>query len=413
MAEPLILDLDTIKSYAWHLKVMGAYVQQPVPSIVGLDKSSIISSNDAAALYPTSIIYSNIGFDTIRHRVYDPFIVSNIINLLENVFKNKKENPTVIQSAVFGFKNALDSILKDYFKNKSVQNKKEAREFTLEYYPMLLNKLLKYSGNLQDIFEPKNDHTYYLLKSCLYPILETITWLNPQNRGYNQMLVEYVFFHDDFVKKPRDIYIFIDINSTKTKFKKLSFDEGLTLFKNYIVNPYGILFDKHKDNLAYDVELLMEALSKRRVVKNQMLVLYSLVEHWDKLSKETLEYIYSLEEGETISFEMADKILDEIHDTENREKRIKSLSEVEWFFKGLKMEPKDFAKLRASQLNIVQLGIKVAANSAYGIFGLITWPFASPLIGNAITNAGKIYGIKLFQAVTVDILEQKEKLTET
>jgi DNA polymerase elongation subunit (family B) len=76
------------------------------------------------------------------------------------------------------------------------------------------------------------------------------------------------------------------------------------------------------------------------------------------------------------------------------------------------MEPKEFARLRASQLNIVQLGIKVAANSAYGIFGLITWPFASPLIGNAITNAGKIYGIKLFQAVTVDILEQKEKLAD-
>ena len=406
------LDSDIIKQYGWHLKVLGAYVQQPVPSIVGLDRYTLISSNDAAALYPTGIIFSNIGFDTIRHRVYDPFIIKNIVQLIEKVFEVKKNDPTAVKSAIFGFRSALDQVLKEYFKTKSVPNKKDAREFTLAYYPILLEKILAYDGKLKDIFEPKDDKTYYLLKSCLYPILETITWLSPQNRGYNQMLVEYVFFNENFKQKPRDIYVFMDINSTKTQFKKLEFNEGITLFKKYIVNPYGILFDKHEDNLAYDVELLMEALSKRRIIKNQMLVLYTLVKHWEKLSKETLEYIYSLKDQESIVPEMADKILTEINDSENREKRVKSLSEVEWFFKSLKMEPKEFARLRASQLNIVQLGIKVAANSAYGIFGLITWPFASPLIGNAITNAGKIYGIKLFQAVTVDILEQKEKLAD-
>jgi DNA polymerase elongation subunit (family B) len=406
------LDSDNIKQYGWHLKVLGAYVQQPVPAIVGLDKFTLISSNDAAALYPTGIIFSNIGFDTIRHRVYDPFIIKNIIGLIEKVFEVKDRDPTAIKSAIFGFKSALDQVLKEYFKTKSVQNKKEARLVTLEYYPILLEKILSYNGKLEDIFEPKDDKTYYLLKSCLYPILETITWLSPQNRGYNQMLVEYVFFNENFKQKQRDIYVFMDINSTKTQFKKLEFNEGITLFKKYIVNPYGILFDKHEDNLAYDVELLMEALSKRRIIKNQMLVLYTLAKHWEKLSKETLEYIYSLKDQESIVPEMADKILTEINDSENREKRVKSLSEVEWFFKSLKIEPKEFARLRASQLNIVQLGIKVAANSAFGIFGLITWPFASPLIGNAITNAGKIYGIKLFQAVTVDILEQKEKLAD-
>jgi len=373
-----------------------------------LDLFTLISSNDAAALYPTGIIFSNIGFDTIRHRVYDPFIIKNIIGLIEKVFKVKHSDPTAINSAIFGFKNALDQVLKEYFKSKSVPNKKDAREFTLEYYPKLLKKILEYNGNLTDIFEPIDDKTYYLLRSCLYPILEAITWLSPQNRGYNQMMVEYVFFNDEFLKKPRDIYIFMEVNTTKLQFKKLSFEEGLTLFKKYIINPYGILFDKHKDNLAYDVELLIEALSKRRIIKNQMLVLESLSRHWDKLSKESLDYIYSLGTGEVISQEMANKILEDINDSENREKRIIALVGVEWYFKNLNMEPKAFASLRKAQLNIVQLGIKVAANSAYGIFGLSTWQFASPLIGNAITNAGKIYGIKLFQAVTVDILEKEE-----
>lgn len=404
--------MDNIKLYGWHLKVLGAYVQQPVPSIVGLDKNTLISSNDAAALYPTGIIFSNIGFDTIRHRVYDPFIIKNIIGLIEKVFEIKESDPTAINSAIFGFENALDQVLKEYFKTKSVQNKKDAREFTLAFYPKLLSKILRYEGKLEDIFEPKDDKTYYLLRSCLYPLLEAITWLSPQNRGYNQMMVEYVFFNDTFLQKPRDIYIFEEVNSTKLKFKKLTFEEGLTLFKKYIVNPYGILFDKHEDNLAYDVGLLIEALAKRRIIKNQMLVLEAITEHWDKLSKESLEDIYSLDAGEHLTKSSADRILTDIQDGEPREKRIKALTDVEWFFKDLKMEPKQFAVLRTSQLNIVQLGIKVAANSAYGIFGLITWPFASPLIGNAITNAGKIYGIKLFQAVTVNILGEKEKKYE-
>jgi DNA polymerase elongation subunit (family B) len=403
------LDQDMIKAYAWHLKVLGAYVQSPIPMIVGLDNNSIVASNDAAALYPTSIIYSNIGYDTIRHRIYDTFAVKNIIGLIENVFKVKSTNKTAISSAIFGFRSALDQILKEHFKIKSVQNKKEAREFTLEYYPLLLEKILTYNGDLKDIYEPKDDRTYYLLRSCLYPILETITWLNPNNRGYNQMMVEYVFFHEDFIKKPREIYMFHEVNSTKLQFKKLSFDEGLSLFNKYIVNPYGILFDKHKDNLAYDVELLIEALAERRIVKNQMLVLKSVVEHWNKLSEESLNYIYSLDDDGVLTSDQANKILEDINDTENREKRIKALIGVNWFYKRIQMKPKEFAKLRKSQLNIVQLGIKVAANSAYGIFGLITWPYASPLVGNAITNAGKIYGIKLFQAVTVDILEKKEK----
>jgi len=408
MADELEITPDIIKQYNWALKVMGAYVQQPNPAIVGLDQKTIISSNDAAALYPNGIIYSNIGFDTIRHRVYDTLVIRAIYNLITNAFEAKKSDPTAIKSAVDGFTNALDSLLKIYFKTKSIQNKKEAREFTLTYYPKLLRKILDYDGKLEDIFEPKNDETYYLLRSNIYPIFEAITWLHPGNKGYNKITVDYVFFNEQFLKKPQDIFLFMDVNSTKMKFKKLNFQEGINLFKKYIINPYGILFDKHENNLAYDVELLIEALAERKIYKNQMLVLGALIGQWDKLSRESLEYLYSLGDGGFINNEWANKILDEIHDTENREKRIIAICGVEWKFKVFDMEPKKYALLRESQLNIVQLGIKVAANSAYGIFGLSTWQFASPLIGNAITNAGKIYGIKLFQAVAVDILEGME-----
>lgn len=217
------------------------------------------------------------------------------------------------------------------------------------------------------------------------------------------MLVDYVFFNDKFLEKPRDVYMFKEINSTKSEFCIVPFEEGISIFQQYVVNPYGILFDKHKDNLAYDVELLMEALSRRRIVKNQMLVLKAIKTQWDNLSEKSLSYFYSTNSSLQLSREQADDILTEIKDSENREKRITSLMEVEWKMTQ-NQDLQKFIALRISQLNIVQLGIKVAANSAYGIFGLITWPFASPLIGNAITNAGKIYGIKLFQAVTVNTL---------
>jgi hypothetical protein len=232
-------------------------------------------------------------------------------------------------------------------------------------------------------------------------LIETITFLSPQNRGYNQLLVDYVFFNDRFLAKPRDIYIFSEINSTKTKFKKLNFNDGIKLFKNYIINPYGILFDKHTDKLAYDVELLMEALTRRRVIKNQMQVFKAVSKHWDKLSEDSLSYFYT-KDLMHLTETQAEKILNDINDSEDRDKRIQALTSFEFINQGNDVH--SFIDLRISQLNIVQLGIKVAANSAYGIFGLITWPFASPLIGNAITNAGKIYGIKLFQAVTVNTL---------
>ncbi len=403
------IDQDTIKKYAWHLKVMGAYVQQPVPAIVGLDERSIIGSADAAALYPTGIIHQNIGFDTIRHRVYDTAVVRKIFSLIADAFMRRADDPSAVRSAIFGFRNALELILKEYFKNKAVQNKKEAKEFTLEYYPFLLERLLSYKGKLEDIYSPIDDETYYLLKSCVYPIVETISWLSPQNAGYNQMLVDYVFFNEDFINKPRDIYMFSDINSTKTQFKIIPFQEGLATFKKYIINPYGILFDKHDDNLSYDVELLMEALSKRRTIKNQMQVLKAILKKWDSLSEESLSYFYTVN-LKNITKDQAISILIDIKDSEDRDKRVEALTSFEFNCPD-SSTIKTFIELRISQLNIVQLGIKVAANSAYGIFGLITWPFANPLIGNAITNAGKIYGIKLFQAVTVDTLNRIENRT--
>jgi len=242
------------------------------------------------------------------------------------------------------------------------------------------------------------------LKSCLYPLLETIFWLNPQNRGYNQAAVDYVLFNDEYMSSRREYYVFEEINSTRTVFKKLSFEEGVSKFRERIVSPYGVLFDLHDVNLAYDVEITLVSLDERSEYKNQMLVLQAIKEQFNKLSPES---ITAFTTNRFLSEEQANQILEEIDDPENREGRIESLSGVE--FIDMPDGVKPYIVLRASQLKIVQTGIKVSMNSGYGIFAMPTWVYSNSLIGNSFTCAGKIFGIKLFQKVSVSIIEGRQE----
>ncbi len=404
MNEIELPDQETIKKFAFHLKTAGAYVQSTDGYIVGLDENTVIASNDAAALYPTVGIFSNLGYDTLRDRVYDASIVRQIVNLIKNVFKSKDTNPQVIDSAIFGFRNALLGTLTEYFKRKSVPNKKESRDFTLLYYPILLERILRYEGTLEEIFEPKTDEQYYLLKSCLYPLLETVSWLSSQNRGYSQTIVDYIFFNEIFDNKYKEFFIMREINTTKTKFEIVDLKAVKELFGKRILNSYGVLYNLHKDKLSYDVEILQDSLRKRRVVKNQMLVLEAVKAQYVNLSNDIQTYFYNPHNGKYLSREQANEILEMIKDDQPRENRINSLTEIEFDLnKDNKVLP--FIELRTTQLNVLQLGIKVSMNSSYGIFAMPTWVFANPLIGNSFTNAGKIYGTKLFQAVSINILE--------
>jgi len=406
-----MIETDVLKEFGWHLRVQGAYVQQPNPAVVGLDEHTVIGSNDAASLYPISGIHQNLGYDTLRDRIYDFNIINPIIKLITQVYQNK--SPETIQSALAGFKNALLRTVKEYVSRRTVKNKKDALEFTLEYYPILLERILKYPGKLEDIFKPIDDRTYYLLKSNLYPLLESITWLSPQNPGYNKTSVEYVLFHDKFLASKKSAYVFKEINTTKTTFQLLSFDEILEHFPTRIINSYGTLFDLHDVNLSYDVNLSIEALVQRGEIKDRMLVLKAIYSQFNHLSEDSKNY-FKTETETTLDPSSANRILDEIHDTENREKRLAALTSFKFKFNLISVDDigdklQKLIKLRINQLNIQQLGIKVSMNSGYGIFAMPTWVYSSTLIGNSFTNAGKIYGIKIFQAVSVDEITKQER----
>ena len=142
-----------------------------------------------------------------------------------------------------------------------------------------------------------------------------------------------------------------------------------------------------------------------------MLCLGGIVSNWEKLtSKEKSIFVRNEAKFKLTEDEISQifKIIDEDDFEKKKEWRISSLIDFE--FNGpILNEDQAFAflSLREQQLNSSQLGIKVTLNSGYGITGLITFIYSNPLIANSITTCGKIYGIKLFQKCTNDIVGAK------
>lgn len=404
------------KKYSWHLKVPGAYVQDPTPGVYGLEDNKVINSNDASALYPTVTVFSNISPETMYARLYDIGTIKNIIGLIEKAFTLKKTIGVgnVINQVLPNFKNALEVLLKNYFKRHSVDNKANALEFSLEYYPRLLKQILSYPGELKNIYHPKTDEEYMLLKSCFFPLIESIHHLSPQNRGYNQIIIDWIFDPDHFEKVKGPFYIFDNYNSTKFNFRIIDKETLINeYFKHYILNPYGSMFYKHDYHLAFEVQEIIKGLNDRRIVKNKMLVLNAINSNFNK-AESFIKEIFLGKKVEYLSEDEVNTILDLIGDTENREKRIASLTDIQFgkIYQTIEELMYDW-KIMEEQFDSYQKAIKVTLNSGYGILGLITFAYSDPICGASITTAGKIFGIKTFQAVSVWVMDQFEEQIKT
>ena len=151
-----------------------------------------------------------------------------------NVFIAETFKNNIMQS-VTSFAARPDSKVKSVGKLKA---------FAPDYYGQLFLQLISYNGSFENICNPQTDVEYILLKSCLFPILEAITWIHAENKGYNNTLCNYMFNYPDFEKNYKDttFYVFDMINSTRTKFREFDYPT----FKEYYLtkfnlNPYGTL----------------------------------------------------------------------------------------------------------------------------------------------------------------------------
>ena len=405
-----------VVDYSPHLMTLGAYVQQPVPQVVGLSPTEVVGSQDAKSLYPTIMVLMNIGYDTLRGRIYDMAIVGNLLNAIRMLHELPLDRLKERQSSILDLGSKFNMLAKEYAESGNLPSKIAKGtfvEYVDKYYKNIIRQLVEYRGNFQDILQPKDNETYFLLKSCLYPLLETMTWIHKLNKGYSQVAVDWVFYNHTFDDKYKDKKFFVihNINSVSSQAFILGLDDMKNhILTQYIINPYGTYFDKHCNNLSFEVNKILQGMDDRAYVKNQHLIIGAILENW-KMVPDDDKRLFLSKLGE-LTEEEAKRLTDIVGDADEkaRAKQTKSLMNVRFnydefdqIYKGL--------ELQKVQKKSVENGIKVTLNSGYGLFGMSTWSYGSSLISNSITNGGKVYGTKLFQNIAVNRLTvENEKI---
>lgn len=406
-----------IKEFALHLKTLGAYVQQPKPQVVGLSRTQVVGSQDAKSLYPTIMALLNIGYDTLRGRIYDWRIVGQVFLIMSNISKEKHTNKDAVKFGTENFRGAFNNIMKNYANRvKFKESKNKSIEFNTAYYTMMFNKIVSYH-TFENILQPKTDEEYYLLKCNLYPLLEALTWVSVHNKGYNKTVIDYTFYNNTFESKYKNNqFLFIhDINGSKTALYVMDYTNFKDyILSNYVLNPYGTYFDTHDNNKSFEVDLILDGMSDRGFVKNQMLILNAITENWNKLN--IVQQKAFILDNEHLDENIAKEVIALVGDSDEhiRSKQLKSLLSIKFETYVTEETIKKRLKLRSSQRDSKSNGIKVTLNSGYGIYGMVTWVYGNNLIANSITTGGKIYGIKLFQQLASNKLKyERSKIRES
>jgi hypothetical protein len=394
-----------IRRFSFGIRVRGAYVQQPEKSqLVGIEDDIALFSIDASSLYPNIMILNNISEETLQARVYDWNIVNKLLDLMQQL----KTNPISREEVKEIIYPALHSQFEAFVKREKPAKQKEVLKFNSNYYTELFCKMIDSSYTFEQICKPIDDESYFLLKSCLHPLLEAISWTSIFNLKYNNTVVDYVFYPDKFERmySNKTIYIMDNIYSSKTQLLALTKEELVDrYFKKYLLNPHGVLFNKHKDKLARDIAFLKDTLDSRSIIKNIMIVFSQLQENINHGNEAALELAEKLSTGKI------DEITPDLVERSDllrvmSEKKIKDVSQLAFDSIGDIKQSLNFVIFTN---NLKQLAAKVFANSGFGIKGLSSFPFSSPLLGNAITTAGKIYGIKVCQAAAAQTIVQEGK----
>lgn len=413
-----------IQKMAFHTKTLGAFVQEPNPGVVGLNANEVVASVDAKSLYPTSMVNGNIGYDTLFGRVYDSMIIGKTIEYIQQIYLKRIKDATVVDKAVIAFKKNLLQMLDDYISIHKPDKAGELKNFVPIYYGTLFQKIVSFKGSLENIFRPQTDEEYVLCKSCLYPLLETLTFISKKNQGYSNTCCNYIFRYPEFKKlyKNELFYLFDNINSTKTRFLVLNMEQFIEYYATkFNINPYGTLFYKHYDLKSFEVDNVLNGMASRKIVKDQGLVLGVLTKSWNLLTEDEKKIFYNTQ-GK-IDNMMAKMIIEKVGDIseKGKEKQLKSLLQIDFNFKDavdkdMQLSGKNMDSILLNLLTNVeeykmayQDGEKTSLNTGYGLYAMVNWDWSNSLISNSITNGGKIMGLKLFQQISANILRNERK----
>jgi len=394
-----MFSVDDVKKFFFALSVKGAYVQT-APSngrLVGLDPQQFIFSMDATSLYPSAMILNNISEESFYGRIYDEIIVGKFMQLLQATLQQQ----IAADQAANMIEQAFRMQFAEYAKREKINKQKETVDFNVRYCVYLFTKIAKSGEKFEDILSPKTSRQYRLLKSYLHPILEAITWTSPYNKGYNNTLVNWIFYPDDFDKTIKNAWVIENIYSFKTKLSNYNKQQLIdNILKKYLLNIWGVVFIKHNNLLAEDIKKIIDSMSSRKIIKNEMLVLDQLLVNIVEGNEDARKLAHLLMKKE---FNKIDDSLIEAAGIKQimQDKKIKSVEQLS--FAELETSDDviaDSLEIAVAEKDIGQSSRKVFMNSGFGIKGLNSFIFSAPLLGNAITSAGKIYGIKVAQYIT-------------
>jgi len=415
----LELKVSVVKELAPHLMTMGAYVQSPVTQIVGLDNTQVIGSQDAKSLYPTIMVLMNIGYDTLRGRIYDMNIVGSTINMIKQLKDLSLTELDTKKAGIINYNVALNMAAKKYSNSGNLPDKipkSKFIEFFEKFYSECFRKIIESNITFEQLMTPVNDESYFLLKSALFPLLEALTWISPKNKGYSNIAIDWVFYNNQFKDKYKEndeFLVFHEINSTKCTAYLLTRDIFIdSILTKYIINPYGTYFDLHDNNKSFEVDTILTGMEDRAFVKNQMLIILAIIENWKKIPVE-LQYSF-LQINSGISEDDAEKIVNIVGDSDPKVRKWQknNLLSIKFNMSNVDKLLVDL-DIMASQQNNTSNSIKTSLNSGYGLYGMATWGWGNVLISNSITNGGKIYGTKLFQQIAVNRLNlENEKIKQ-
>jgi len=243
------LKVTTIKSREYKSiisKFDGAYVKEPKAQII----HGTVIDMDAASLYPSKILESNIGFDTYKARILNPNIYKFL--LAAEQYIGIQQIPQVI------FANLLS-----LYKQQTNENKKkitnQAKFKQQIYFTMmfLFQYLIESNIPLKYIYEPKTDEQHYLLMFYLIPLLDIINMLHPGKESFNPFIYDYIFKNDDGLKaKYPIIYLLNNAGGCNPSITKLNMDETVQFLSNYSYTICGTCFIKHDEKIGLYSDML-------------------------------------------------------------------------------------------------------------------------------------------------------------
>jgi len=237
-------------------KFDGAYVTSSKSRIIKGDK--LVIDLDAASLYPSMMLQSNISFDSFVSRIIPTTTYKMLTFLEQHVGKSAMPQALLVNlfELISNFVNANDISpkgrnVRDYY-------------YSLSY---MLNKLFDSAIPMQNIYNPKNNHERILLQQYLIPILDIMNNIHPEREAYNDFVYDYMFGGD--TSKYDKVYIYKNAYSSASFIDIVTPDDALKYISNYSLTMAGVCFTKHEDKVGLFTDMLQNMGTLRKSYRSK------------------------------------------------------------------------------------------------------------------------------------------------